>query len=84
VCQSSDSSSGLDFCSLPSEVLNLVACEVLNLVACVLAQQGFLFSSARIVCVGFSQYTAAGLRSGLRVLDFHYPILFSLPPVLSS
>jgi hypothetical protein len=34
------------------------------------------FSSARIVCVGFSQYTAAGLRSGLRVLDFHYPILF--------
>jgi hypothetical protein len=84
VCQSSDSSSGLDFCSLPSEVLNLVACEVLNLVACVLAQQGFLFSSARITCVGFSWSAATGLRFGLRVLNFHCPVLFCLPLVLSS
>jgi hypothetical protein len=57
VSQSSDSTSGLDFCSLPSEVLDLVAC--------VLAQQGFLFSSARIVCVGFSRSAATGLRFGL-------------------
>jgi hypothetical protein len=34
------------------------------------------FSSARIVCVGFSRSTAAGLRSGLRVLNFHCPVLF--------
>jgi hypothetical protein len=49
---------------------------VLDLVACVLAQQGFLFPSARIICVGFSRSAAASLRFGLRVLDFHCPDLF--------
>jgi hypothetical protein len=68
VSQSSDSSSGLDFCSLPSEVLDLVAC--------VLAQQGFLFSSAQIVCVDFSWFAAVSLRFGLHVLDFQCPVLF--------
>jgi hypothetical protein len=49
VSQSSDSSSGLDFCSLPSEVLDLVAC--------VLTQQGFLFFfCSNCLCRFFSVY----------------------------
>jgi hypothetical protein len=66
VSQSSDSSSGFLFIAQWSAGSS----------GCVLAQQGFLFSSARIVCVGFSRSTAAGLRYGLRVLNFHCPVLF--------